>query len=324
MSARGELLVAGHRREQIRIRSRFLREFVSLWSLLAWEDLDGTFVGWARAVMAELRARRQESAEASATLYQRLRLAEAPADTRIVPPEPIFTDPGGGITLAYDAHRGLNRDERARLDALVARSVGERVQVLAGGGHLDRMDWSEPARPVIDWGPADKAAERALLITGPNELKRRAKLKQDAKKAKREVLALAAGTASRHVTNGGRRTTMDLARADKVALGWARVTGPSPCSFCVMLASRGGNFRPYRTRATAAFKPHDNCMCQPVPIFNKLDWPGRDQQREWRRLWLEVTEGRSGNDARNAFRRHWEGLQREAARKATAEQSEAA
>lgn len=308
MSQRGELLVAQHRRQQLGVRRRFLREFLPLWDQLSWRDLDGTFPGWVRAVMRALRQYRQESADAAATHYQRLRLAEAP-DAVIPAPEPVFVQRGGAFTLVHDAHQGLTKAERIRLDGLHSRAVAKRMEQ-AEAGRRPVFDWSEAKPVVIDWGPEDDRAEKSLLITGPGELKRLAKLRQDERKAKAAALALAAGTAARLVTDGGRKTTIQTVKADRVAQGWSRTTGPSPCSFCVMLASRGPV---YRSERTAGFQPHDNCMCQATPVFSREDWVGRDQQREWSHLWREVTKGYSGDGARKAFRRHWEALQRERA-----------
>lgn len=308
MSEVSERLVAQHRRTQLSIRRRFLREFFPLWDQLAWQDLDGTFPGWVRSVMRALRQYRQESADAAVTHYQRLRLADAPQ--ALVPaPEPVFVQRGGAMTLAQDAHQGLTKAERIRLDDLRTQAVARRLEQ-TDAGRRPIFDWSEAKPAVIDWGPEDDRAEKSLLITGPGELKRLAKLRQDERKAKRAALVLASGTAARLVVDGGRTTTQRLVKVDPVAQTWSRTTGPSPCSFCVMLASRGPV---YKSRVTAAFQPHDNCMCQATPVFSRDDWVGRDQQREWAALWKEVTKGYSGHEARKAFRRHWEGLQREQA-----------
>lgn len=328
MGRLAERLVAGHRREQRRVRAQFLSEFLDTWELLRWDAIDDTFAGWTRAVMRSLRTHRQESADLAATYHQRLRLAQAP-QLIIPPPEPVFIEPVTKQELVREPDEGLNRAERERLTVQRAKAHAQRAVEVAGAGPRDpaptrhrrpatradqvrpTIDWSTPTKPVIDWGKDDKVAQHSLLVTGPGELKRRAALRQDERTARAAALELSASEAARHVLNGGRRTSVELATADPATRGWVRVTGADPCSFCVMLASRGVDYRPYRTEAGASFEAHPHCQCTAEAVFVGADPTNRAQQREWKALWDEVTAGHSGRDARNAFRRHWEGLQRE-------------
>ena len=127
------------------------------------------------------------------------------------------------------------------------------------------------------------------------------------------------------VLNQGRDTIIGAVQQDKYARAWARVTLPGACSFCLMLASRGAVYKDARSagrgsndlirqngRAFAAnnltpsaFKVHDHCRCHVEPVFGVYEPTAavRDAQA----LWATATKGRSGADARNAFRQAVEG-----------------
>lgn len=130
----------------------------------------------------------------------------------------------------------------------------------------------------------------------------------------------------------------------------ARGTGPNPCAFCSMLASRGfayksvesakdrkltakkiSNFT-YKNNASDADeikKFHPNCHCFPVVRWADIPdptAPGRSQ--EFSELWHDVTRGYSyktefkdgktviHNNALNAWRRYWNKVRRDELRKA--------
>lgn len=125
----------------------------------------------------------------------------------------------------------------------------------------------------------------------------------------------------------------------------ARGTGPNPCAFCSMLASRGFAYRSvesakerkltakkisnftYKNNASDAGeikKYHPNCHCFPVVRWADIPdptAPGRSD--EFAKAWHTVTRGysyrtemRDGktivhNNALNAWRRHWNKVRRE-------------
>lgn len=127
------------------------------------------------------------------------------------------------------------------------------------------------------------------------------------------------------VLNQGRATIIGAVQQDKYARAWARVTEPGACSFCLMLASRGAVYTDQRSAGKgsndlirkngkafaannmtpSAFKVHDHCRCHVEPVFGVYEPTAavRDAQA----LWNKVTKGRSGADARNAFRQAVEG-----------------
>lgn len=116
--------------------------------------------------------------------------------------------------------------------------------------------------------------------------------------------------AERHAQQPARDIVQDVAD-EWAGVAWARVlTGPTSCSFCAMLASRG----PVYTSETSAKykgglrvdKYHDGCDCEVVLVTNYSTWEGRRAHRLLEDLWADTTENLSGRDARNAFRRAYE------------------
>lgn len=89
------------------------------------------------------------------------------------------------------------------------------------------------------------------------------------------------GTATRLVQQPGRDTIAENVERDPVKPRWIRVpTGPDPCAFCVMMASRDLNetFTGYSSSKAAGIDGssvfnsyHNHCMCVAVPVF-----PGQD------------------------------------------------
>lgn len=181
----------------------------------------------------------------------------------------------------------------------------------------------------ITLAPFDPAATSvALHINGPTALHRALERGVSSTEATRIALTLTAGTMVKHALDGGRGTLIDAIREDRQATGWIRQTGPSPCSFCAMLAGRGpvyrsassairtgythGARRGWQLRGTRARDEsfHDHCMCTAEPIY-LTDGPWQEefsQHAEWRELWDSSTRGaRTPREARNAFRRAYEG-----------------
>lgn len=66
------------------------------------------------------------------------------------------------------------------------------------------------------------------------------------------------------VRQAAQGTIMDSVLRDPQARGWGRVASRGCCSYCALLASRGGV---YRTRQTATFCPHTHCHCQALPLW---------------------------------------------------------
>lgn len=127
------------------------------------------------------------------------------------------------------------------------------------------------------------------------------------------------GAAERMVGNTGTQTIIDNTARDPKARGYARHPEPNACSFCLMLASRGGVYKSERSAGRgdsfaasnrkfkddlndpSTIKVHDFCHCQPEPFWGRYTPSPEVDAAE--KLWVESTHGLSGNAARIAFRR---------------------
>jgi hypothetical protein len=148
--------------------------------------------------------------------------------------------------------------------------------------------------------PVDEWLEKAFRYSGP------ALLDKDTARPN-TALSTTIGTASRIAQDGGRVTTLETTAADPVALGWYRVTGPNPCAFCALLASRGIVYHgdafdrsDARFHGEGEFKVHNHCSCILAPAFS------RDQELPASsKVALDVYRHRGKGPALPAFRKAW-------------------
>lgn len=126
--------------------------------------------------------------------------------------------------------------------------------------------------------------------------------------------SIGSGTVDFAGVDAGRDAIIAAIKGDRLVLAVARGTGPDPCAFCAMLASRGFV---YRSEATAGVsddevfqKYHIHCHCYPIYRWLKVsELPPLSQY--FKTQWPIVTAGHSGNEARKAWRR-WIYAQRKA------------
>lgn len=130
---------------------------------------------------------------------------------------------------------------------------------------------------------SSRALATSLLVTGPVQLKRALRNGMAPARAASMAEATSAAAAMRHVLNGGRETILEMTRADRRALGWARAASGRACAFCAMLASRG----PVYGEAGGDFKAHDHCGCTAEPVYrDDSAWPsGSDRYAQ---LWQQA------------------------------------
>lgn len=183
---------------------------------------------------------------------------------------------------------GVHSAESAGLAAEYYRAF--RFAEGIGGTPTVRIAPTEPVDDIV----------RSLRYVGPvNTEKLLAANRADAAQV---MFTNVSGETSRQVLNRGRDTLVGSVAADPQALGWARVTDSNPCSFCRMLGGRG----PVYSQQRGGFSAHGHCGCSLEPVYSQdQPWPGRSQ--EFHDEWHEVTAGRSGADARLAYRQHVEG-----------------
>lgn len=307
-SQSGEELTQQYQDAQVAQSRAFLVEFLTYWPLLNWADLDATSPGWLNAVMHVIREYRTSSARLADSYYDRYREVEvpgvsAPPPTLVLPGDAGHRAPDPAPVITLDDHRpatGTSSLDRPRRKSRVTIT--------------DNRDPSRRRPKVtVNLGEKDRFIEKGLQGAGPNHIKHLTHLGQNDSAARSKVLVTVSGNAIRQVNNAGRDTMLQKVDADSVAQGWARVTrGPNTCAFCAMLASKGPNYRPYTSQATAGFLAHDNCHCIAVPVYTKDGvWPGGGQSELYRDIYYSVTKPYSGKDKARAFRREWDRLRRE-------------
>lgn len=199
------------------------------------------------------------------------------------------------VAATQDRWLRVNVPEVERFNRLSARLSAE---------YLARFRSAELGAGADAWAPVlaravpTEQVVTSLSVTGPVALRDKVSRGVDLSKALNEATASAAGSATRLALNGGRSTVSGAIASDRRVLGFARVTSGRSCAFCAMLASRG----PVYSRQTGSFRSHDHCKCTTEPVYRRdAAWPAGSEQ--YRDLWASSTEGLTGNDAMNAFRR---------------------
>lgn len=131
------------------------------------------------------------------------------------------------------------------------------------------------------------------------------------------------GTVSRQVQEPARETIASIGE-NHDHYGWARVlTGAYSCSFCAMLASRGPVYTSkeaalgrggsglgayhtaYVNKNGKTVGGNCDCVAMLVPV-GSTSWEGHVAHQKLEKLWQNTTDGKSNDDARNAFRQDWD------------------
>ena len=162
-----------------------------------------------------------------------------------------------------------------------------------------------PGSPVDAPDLNVQALRTSMLVTGPYRLRSNLAKGVGFDRAVDIARADSAGEAMRHALAGGRDRITAAVRSDPAIIGVQRVTSASPCHFCAMLASRGPV---YRSEATAAFRPHSRCGCQPEPVYTR-DAPLTPTAERFAAQWADAKSLASSEGIRPevAFRRLHEG-----------------
>lgn len=173
-----------------------------------------------------------------------------------------------------------------------------------------------------------EAVQSSAYVTGQNQARRSLDAGFPTEQVRRTTLTTLTGAMARHVADGGRQTLMGAVREDGQAFGWERMTGPDPCPFCAMLASRGSVYKSRESAELVGFGSdnvrrgfpaqygrirgtrqrgdsfHDNCNCYAEARY--LGDPLiSEENRPYRELWNETTQDSS--DPIKDFRRAYEG-----------------
>ncbi|MEJ8652747.1 hypothetical protein WKI65_32965 [Streptomyces sp. MS1.AVA.3] len=316
-------LAEEHRLAQIALASRTAGHVLGNWlETVQPRRLPESTPGWLRESLDAIAASRAHSRDLAASYLRLHRALNTQTTLPLYRPEPASEV----ITLGE-----LRQDfaDLAEIDLDPASNDELEVTV------EEDYDW-----PDEDLEDLDAAARTSLVVTGPVHARQRlaeaeraagagrlddAEFLDELDVLMRDAGATAAAAADREVLRGGRDLLHRASAADPRTVGWARVTDADPCAWCAMLASRGAV---YRSRDAAQLKGHAGrnappvdpedlekyhnlCHCQVVPIYSRTDWLP-EQGEVFRELWDEATEGHTGQDAINAYRRAIEARRRRA------------
>lgn len=108
--------------------------------------------------------------------------------------------------------------------------------------------------------------------------------------------------------DAGREVIDRVSAEDPRVLMWARATGPNPCAFCAMLASRGFAYTS-KNRAGATKQFHPNCHCYPVTRWQDASDTAPVRTAHYMELWKKEMRGKpaeqrgTSNDTLNRWRR---------------------
>lgn len=194
------------------------------------------------------------------------------------------------LVAALAALVGRFRNQSSR--SAVRYYMESRGLARASGLYVPRPA-SEPPRELI---------EATAQITGARAYGRSRTANLANTRAMQNSGTQLAGAMARITLDAGRQTVLDAVEEDREAIGWTRITDANPCAFCAMLASRG----PVFSEDTAAFQAHAHCACIAAPVYHRDEaWLGhsKDLYEQWQR----ETAGQSGPDAIKAWRRYWDG-----------------
>lgn len=214
-------------------------------------------------------------------------------------------DPGPSWAAARSAVAALIRDRRRQSADLATRHY-LRARGAAG------VDSPVQMRPPVGLDEGRLLAN--IDVTGIGMYQRAVRGGATPARAVDRAGVTLSGTGSRLALEGGRSVVDQTVQGDDAAIGWMRVTDADPCSWCLMLASRGAVYRSAETAGRvqasrftggSAFAWHDHCGCIAAPVWDPDD-PLLTRADDLYDLWVQVTQGHSGQDAINVWRRYWE------------------
>lgn len=213
--------------------------------------------------------------------------------------------PGPSWQATRSAVASLIMAQRIRSAELgIAFYRSERRAAGLGGGFMPRLPDPLPDGQIL----------KTIDATGIGTFQRSLRAGATPEQAVDRAAVTLSGAASRLALDGGRSVVDTAVQDDDEAIGWLRVTDADPCSWCLMMVSRGAIYRSEQTagRSKASqftggseFAWHDHCGCQAVPIWDPGD-SRLDRADDLYDQWVKVTAGTSGRDAINAWRRYWD------------------
>lgn len=130
---------------------------------------------------------------------------------------------------------------------------------------------------------------RDLDLAGPQYIKSLIREGRDPRQAHEDAQSRMTGIARKHSMDGGRGLIDGTTAADQRAVGYRRVTGLDPCTFCGMLASRGAVFNSQRAHSiygseqtalissSSGLQYHLHCNCTAEIVYESWQPNEREQ-----------------------------------------------
>lgn len=219
-----------------------------------------------------------------------------------------------------EAPNRLVRLEDAEVDPLIQNLLDVEGSNSSDPISVDKWEW-EPElsfeevddlfRELLRKQALERSADKTKALRSSAELTPDQALTQ-IEESHAAAGSIGSGTVDALGMEGGRQAIDKAIRTDKRIKLVARGTGPDPCAFCAMLASRGFVY----TGSTSGVgdsddgsvgeeieKFHVNCHCYPIVRFVNTSDTLPPLNAYFQEKWYEVTADYSGHDAVKAFRR---------------------
>lgn len=300
-------------RAQARIGLEVQAQALAAWAQVNPAAVDTSGVTWLRGVLLLLRAARSRSRRNAIAFYRLYRALETGHTVQL-------SEIGPGVVPTVSL--GQLRQEWAREASLPYSVSADDFREIP----VEAFAWPEDGGSRLERAAAINLAgtgvARAQELT--TEAMGRGRLDDPDFLASLESAGRnAANVADNEAIRAGRDLVDQASKRDRRVVGWARVTDGNPCHFCAMLASRGAIYTSRQSaEAVSDGRPNDpeglkkyhpGCHCQVVPVYSRNDFL-TPEARRLSREWKDVTRGKSGAEARKAWRQHMEARQRTRAR----------
>jgi hypothetical protein len=224
-----------------------------------------------------------------------------------------------------DAPNRLVRLEDAQVDPLIQNLLDVEGSNNSEPVTIDKFTWEPPMtfeqvdeefRDLLRKQAIERSVDKTKALRSSTELTPGQALRQ-IEESHAAAGSIGSGTVDALGMEGGRQAIDTAIRKDKRIKLVARGTGPDPCAFCAMLASRGFVYTGTTsgvgdgTEGEEIKKFHVNCHCYPIVRFVNTSDTLPPINAYFQEKWYEVTANYSGHDAVKAWRR-WIYAQRKA------------
>ena len=305
-----------------------IEDALKLWAGVPPTATAATAAGWLADAVRLVMTRRQRSRELAMAYYRlvrALRTGKTAADPRR--PEPKY------VTLAM-----LRREfELLAGDPLTPQAGSDDTDEPAreperSGELIEVEEIPDSAREEARLErEAEQEARTNLIQAGPMLMRRKLRdvdtrqpaevVDEQRKEAHEAAGRQASSTAERVAMDGARSTVWRYAQRDRRVIGYVRLsrTG-TPCGWCAMLISRGAAYKSQRGATYSdGDKYHNNCHCYAEPVYSKDQYLTSSLtalNREYQKLWPQVTAGLSGKAAVAAWRKFFREQEKDRAQEA--------